>query len=98
MAIRESKVESAINAYADENGVKHYKQTGPDGRSKPDQLYMKNGVALFIEIKRPGEKPTPGQLRELKELQAVGMIAEWVDNARDGRRLIHKHLLLENPL
>lgn len=40
----------------------------------PDLLAMKNGTAIFIEVKRPGQKPTELQKYRHKELRENGFI------------------------
>lgn len=44
----------------------------------PDVLCVKNGRAVFLEVKRPGNKPTPLQLVVIDELRAAGAVAEVV--------------------
>lgn len=38
----------------------------------PDLLCLKNGKALFIEVKRPGENPRPLQEYRINELRKNG--------------------------
>lgn len=38
----------------------------------PDLMLLKDGVAKFIEVKRPGEKPRPLQVYRINELRAQG--------------------------
>lgn len=82
--LRESKVESGIKAAARELGVTMQKQNGPGDRGKTDQLCMKNGIAGFLEIKRPGEVPTKLQLRYIYQRQEDGFPATWVDSIEAG--------------
>lgn len=42
----------------------------------PDLLLLKDGVASFIEVKRPGEKPRPLQEYRMNELRALGFKCE----------------------
>lgn len=47
----------------------------------PDRLILlPKGRALFVEFKRPGEKPRAIQWWWLKKLRALGFVAEYVDN------------------
>lgn len=41
----------------------------------PDLMALKNGKAVFIEVKRPGERPRPLQEYRLKELRDAGFDA-----------------------
>lgn len=38
----------------------------------PDLMLLKDGIAKFIEVKRPGEKPRPLQVYRINELRAQG--------------------------
>ncbi len=38
----------------------------------PDLLTIKNGRVLFIEVKKPGNKPTSLQLAKMEELREYG--------------------------
>lgn len=38
----------------------------------PDVLCVKRGVAVFLEVKRPGEKPTEIQKARMEEIRRVG--------------------------
>ena len=40
-----------------------------------------------IETKRPGNRPTPGQLEWLKTMSARGCVAFWVDSANIADRV-----------
>lgn len=46
----------------------------------PDLLALKDGVARFIEVKRPGEKPRPLQLYRHEQLRNMGFDVEIMDN------------------
>lgn len=43
----------------------------------PDRLIMMPGVSGWVELKRPGEKPKPHQLREIQRMRNAGMRV-WV--------------------
>jgi len=86
--MKESAVESAICAYARSKGITTQKQNGMHNRGKADQLFMRNGVAAFLEIKRPGEKPTALQLRYLKQRKEDGFAASWASSFEMGKQFI----------
>lgn len=46
----------------------------------PDLLALKDGVARFVEVKRPGEKPRPLQLYRHEQLRNLGFDVEVMDN------------------
>jgi len=93
--MRESAVEKAICDFARKNGITPLKLAGPGDKGKADRLFMRNGKAVFMEIKRPGGKPTELQLRFLRERLADGFQAAWFDNASDAIDWLRTHLLHE---
>lgn len=38
----------------------------------PDLMLLKDGVASFVEVKRPGQKPRPLQAYRIEELRKAG--------------------------
>ena len=52
-------------------------------RDDPDYLITVNGLALFVEFKRPGEKPRKSQELRLRILRAAGCSAIATDNLQD---------------
>lgn len=77
---READVEKAVNAYCKTKGITSQKQNGLGDRGKSDRLLMRNGVAAFLELKRPGQKPTELQLRYLRMRKEDGFAAAWADS------------------
>ncbi len=56
------------------------KFTSPQRVSVPDRLILlPGGVMCFVELKRPGGKPTAGQLREHERLRALGFDVHVID-------------------
>jgi hypothetical protein len=47
----------------------------------PDRLFIYRGHTIFLEFKKPGEKPEALQEFRIAELQRQGIPAFWVDNA-----------------
>jgi len=80
----EKDVERQICKFAKDNGITVLKLGGMNDRGKADRMFMKGGVAAFLEIKAPGKKPTELQLRFLAQRKADGFHASWVDNRMDG--------------
>lgn len=67
-------------------GNQHVPQhTNPDGF--PDWLFLhRTHGPIYIEIKAPGERPTPLQLAWLERLRKDGFTADWYDGFRDEGR------------
>lgn len=81
MKTRESVIESNLARRVEEMGGITYKLS-PIGRiNKPDRLVMlPGGKTIFVECKRPGEKPRQGQLREHERLRKLGFRVEVLDS------------------
>ncbi len=82
---KESDVEKGIVKYAKSQGWLFRKQQGQGNRGKADRMFLKNGVCVFLEIKRPGSKPTIKQMNEIRLMHDNGFPADWVDNIADGK-------------
>jgi hypothetical protein len=82
--IRESTIESAVVRYARRQGVRCVKLNGMHDRGKADQMMLYRGRVMFMEIKRPGGKPTALQLKWQRELTAEGFTSLIIDNIKDG--------------
>jgi hypothetical protein len=50
--------------------------------------------ALYLELKKPGEKPKPHQVKQMDRLRGAGNLVEWADNVEDLKALILKYLTL----
>jgi hypothetical protein len=59
----------------------------------PDLYGLWRGVAWELELKAPGQKPTPLQTERLREWREAGAIAGIVDNAQDADKFF-SHLRL----
>lgn len=81
----EKEVESKIVAYATKERVLTYKFSSPQRRGVPDRIFLYNGKALFLEIKRLGKKPTKLQYKHLQLISDAGHRTGWVDNVEDGK-------------
>ena len=69
--------------------MRAYKFTSPAKRNVPDRLFVvPGGRIFFIEFKRKGKKPTPGQEVEIATLRAMRATVYVVDNVEDGKRII----------
>ena len=77
--MRERSVEKIIGDFCKSRGISYQKQNGHGDRGKADRLLMRHGKAAFIEVKKPGGKPTALQFRYLQERQLDGFDAEWRD-------------------
>jgi hypothetical protein len=52
----------------------------------PDLLCIKQGRAVFLEVKQPGKKPTPIQVRRMNEIETQGgAVCHVVTSAEQAR-------------
>lgn len=85
----EKDIENKVVKYARSLGWLVYKFTSPAQRSVPDRLFMRNGVVLFIEFKRKGEKATPKQGHEAKVIYKQGGVpVVLVDDVAYGKFIV----------
>lgn len=82
----ESTIETAVCKYAKGMGWKNMKLSGAHDRGKPDRMFLRKGVAVFVEFKDNGKKPTALQNKWLLDLRELGFRSTWVDNVADGKR------------
>lgn len=82
--VLEKDVESDIREDALKRGMYCRKFQSQNQRSVPDRLFVAHGRTFFLELKRPGEKPTPNQHKEMRAIRDAGGWAGWVDNAASG--------------
>lgn len=56
----------------------------------PDLLCVKGGKAVFLEVKRPGRRPTPLQVQRMKDIRSIGgAVAEVVTSRQEAERVLH---------
>ena len=76
MAELESKIQSRIIKRLEAEGYYVVKLILTNKPGIPDLLCLKNGKVLFIEVKRPEEKPRPLQEYRMNELRNLGFECE----------------------
>jgi hypothetical protein len=80
----ESSIQAAIGKRLKAMGAWYQKNApGPWGYTKGrlDFTIIYKGRGIALEVKRPGQKPTPTQLIEIERVRAAGGIAEVVHSA-----------------
>jgi len=77
----ESAIERAFVARVKSLGGIAEKFTSPGRRSVPDRIVtLPGGVIIFVELKRPGGKPTVAQLRNHERRRALGCDVRVIDS------------------
>lgn len=79
---KESAIEDRVVRWAVANGIMHRKMDGLGHKGWPDQLFLlPNGIAAFVEFKKPKEELTPLQNKFLRELVDRKQYATWTDDS-----------------
>lgn len=84
----ESGIEGAIREYGRRRGWMVLKFVCPGQTGVPDRLFIRDGVHVFIEVKKAGEAPTIKQLLKHEEMRAHRAVVHWVDNLEDAKRIL----------
>ena len=77
-AVKESVIEDYLAKLCKENRIYQHKNTGRNGI--PDRLLIYQGRHWFLELKRPGERPTDLQESVARELKAHGAVTVFADS------------------
>ena len=77
----EAKLKKAVEA----SGGLCWKLVCPGTSGVPDRICLMKSQAVFVELKAPGQKPRPIQLRRMNQLRQQGFTALVVDSV-DGIR------------
>ena len=79
--IRERDVEKALIRAIRKKGGLCLKFVSPGWSGAPDRLcLMPGGQITFVELKRPGGKPRPLQLRRAAQLRTLGFPVTVIDS------------------
>ena len=87
----ESSIVARICANLKRRGIWFEKSIGNaySRRGRPDLMVIIKGFAFFLEIKRPGGKPTPLQEHRLAQLRAAGAVAAVVTSWEETAQLLN---------
>lgn len=88
--MRESVIERDVTAEARALGWLVWKFTSPGLRGVPDRFFAKSGKVVFMEIKAPGEAPTPQQRKRHAELETAGIETHWVTSVFQAKTILGK--------
>lgn len=80
--MREKVIESKLNQAIRRHGGLALKLVSPGFNGVPDRLIlMTGGIAAFAEVKAPGQKTRPLQVRRMEQLRELGFKVFVIDNA-----------------
>jgi len=78
---RERDIEKKLVLAVRQRGGIAWKFTSPGTAGVPDRIVlMPNGHMAFVELKAPGMKPRPLQLRRMRQLEKLGYRVYVVDD------------------
>lgn len=67
------------------------KLTSPANAGMPDRLIiLPPGKVCFVELKAPGKKPRPLQVRQMERLTQLGCMVRVIDHPDQIQELIHE--------
>lgn len=78
--MNEHHIEQALKAAVEADGGLCWKLVCPGTTGVPDRICLKAGRVVFVEVKAPGRKPRPIQLRRMNQLAAHGFQTFVVDS------------------
>lgn len=78
--MRESTIENYLVERTKAAGGECRKLRWIGRNGAPDRIVMLNGQVIFIELKAPGEKAKPHQVREHERMRRMGQRVEIVDS------------------
>ena len=78
--VREGDVERRLIELCRKSGVLCWKFTSPGTSGVPDRVLVCGGHVVFLELKKPGEKPRKLQEKRLAQLRAAGADARVADS------------------
>ncbi|KGX84470.1 PDDEXK family nuclease [Pontibacillus litoralis] len=82
--MREKDIEEYLRKRAKEAGGKAYKFESPGNDGVPDRLVIFPGNNIyFVELKAPGKKPRPLQLKQMRDISSFGCEVLVIDS-KDG--------------
>ena len=90
LKLRESHVEKLFVTAVKQAGGIAPKFTSPGMAGMPDRLVILPGrPTAYVELKAPGEKPRPIQLRRHQQLRALGCHVHVIDHPTQIHEVIH---------
>lgn len=85
----ERDIEKRIATYARSKGCLFEKFVSPAKRGVADRaIIAPGGVVGWLEVKRPGGKPTVLQHERMDEKRKLGCNVSWCDNVADGCKFV----------
>jgi hypothetical protein len=84
----ERSIEQYFKTLCERAGALTYKFTSPSNRSVPDRIVIFQGQVAFVELKRPGQRPTPLQSHTHQKMRAQGARVIVIDSREYAERWV----------
>jgi len=82
--VRERNIELYLREKVKATGGIAYKWTSPGNAGVPDRIViLPGGLTHFVELKAPGQKPTPLQMLQHRKLNSLGCTV-WLIDSKEG--------------
>ncbi len=89
--MREKEIERKLVRAVRRNGGLALKFVSPGFNGVPDRLLLfMGGKVAFCELKAPGQRPRPLQLRRIAQLRALGFRVYVVDSVEKIGEMLHE--------
>jgi hypothetical protein len=76
---KENDIESYLGEKSKENDFLYYKFKSPANSGVPDRIMIGHGMTIFVELKKPGEKPRKLQERVISRMKEHGASVYVID-------------------
>jgi hypothetical protein len=82
--VTEKELEQMLVREVKRRGGRAYKFISPGLNGVPDRLVLLPGGKIgFVEVKAPGKKMRPNQIKRKSELEGLGFLVYCLDNPKD---------------
>jgi len=82
--VTEKELELMLVKEVKKRGGSAYKFISPGLNGVPDRLVLMPGVKMgFVEVKAPGKKMRPNQIKRKSELEGLGFLVYCLDSPQD---------------
>ncbi|RKO63243.1 VRR-NUC domain-containing protein [Caldibacillus debilis] len=79
--MRERDIEEYLRNQVKKAGGKAYKFVSPGNDGVPDRLVLfPGGRVYFVELKAPGKKPRPLQIKQMRDIASFGCNVRAIDS------------------
>lgn len=90
----ESKIENKLKLEVEKHGGMALKFVSPGMAGVPDRIVlMSKGRVVFVELKAPGKKMRPLQIKRKKQLEALGFKVYCIDSFKGVKDFVQEMMV-----